>query len=303
MLFTVFTPTFNRAHTLQRVYDSLCRQSLQDFEWLIIDDGSSDNTDRLVRSWISDTDFPIRYVKQENSGKHVATNKAVKLAEGILFLIADSDDAFPPDALQIFHESWISIPEENRPYFTGVTGLCANENGQIIGDLYPISPFDSTPADSFFKYGIQGEKWGFHRTDVIRKFPFPEPLGFKFVSEGITWNAIGREYKTRYINKIVRYYFQDSGNQLTARSPIDTSPARIFYAMGLDGDIDYITVAPLMLFKIAAQGSRFSFHQKDSFRTQINRLTKWRARCIWLLAMPVGILLFLNDVLRFGRGN
>lgn len=190
-----------------------------------------------------------------------------------------------------------------------MTGLCAYEDGQIVGDSYPVSPFDSTSADSSYKYGIKGEKWGFHQTDVMRKFPFPEPTGFKFVSEGLIWSAIGREYKTRYINDIVRYYFQDLGNQLTARSPAATSPARIFYAMNLDDDIDYLLdddidyliFAPWTMFKIAAQGVRFSFHQKDNLGTQISRLNTWRARGVWILAMPFGLLLYFVDLIRFGR--
>lgn len=101
MLFTVFTPTFNRAHTLHRVYDSLGQQSFRNFEWLVVDDGSTDNTEQLVRDWKSNSDFPIRYEKQANSGKHVAINKAARLAKGALFLIADSDDAFSSEALQI----------------------------------------------------------------------------------------------------------------------------------------------------------------------------------------------------------
>lgn len=303
MLFTVFTPTFNRAHTLHRVYDSLCHQSLRDFEWLIIDDGSSDNTNQLVRDWISKSDFSIRYVKQENSGKHIATNKAVKLAKGLLFLIADSDDAFPSEALQNFHDSWVSIPEYSRSQFTGVTGLCDDEKGQIVGDSFPTSPFDSTPAESYYKYGVKGEKWGFHRTDVMKNFPFPEPLGHKFVSEGLVWNAIGRKYKTRYINKIVRHYFQDSGNQLTSRSPMATSPTCIFYAMGLDADIDYLIHAPWAMCKIGIQGARFSFHQNDSITTQIRRLTHWRARLVWITAIPLGFALYLFDTKHTANQN
>jgi len=295
MKFTVFTPTYERAHTLARVYNSLCAQTFSDFEWVIVDDGSTDGTADLVAGWQTENRFPISYEKQPNQGKHIAVNLGATLAQGDLFLIADSDDAFPPNALEIFHDVWMAIPVSDRENFTGVTGLCVYPDGKIIGDKFPADIFDSTPADCFYRHGIKGEKWGFHRTDVIRKFPFPTLTGFRYFSEGIIWNAIGRVYKTRYINQPVRVYYSDSGNQLTRRSPFETSPMRIFYAMSLDADIDYVTVAPWTMFKIAAQGIRFSCHQRDSLKMQFSRLSKFRAKFVWFAALPVGFALFLID--------
>ena len=295
MRFTVFTPTYDRAHTLDRVYSSLCKQTFTDFEWVIVDDGSTDGTADLVAGWRKENLFPINYEKQSNQGKHIAVNRGAQLARGELFLIADSDDSFPSDALQVFHESWAEIPESERQNYTGVTGLCVDPSDKIVGDKFPLDVFDSTPADCFYRHGITGEKWGCHRTDVIRQFPFPALQGFRFFAEGIIWNAIGRVYKTRYINQIVRIYYSDSGNQLTNSSPFATSPSRIFYAMSLDADIDYLTVAPWIMFKIAAQGVRFSCHQRDNLMVQFSRLSKWRAKFIWFAALPVGFALFMID--------
>ena len=188
MRFTVFTPTFDRAHTLDRVYHSLCVQTFKEFEWVIVDDGSTDGTDDLVAGWQTENRFPISYEKQLNQGKHIAVNLGATLARGELFLIADSDDTFPPNALETFYDVWTAIPVSDRKHFTGVTGLCVYPDGEIIGDKFPADIFDSTPADCFYRYGIKGEKWGFHRTDVIRKFPFPALEGFRFFAEGIIWN-------------------------------------------------------------------------------------------------------------------
>src|SRR5688572_23550113 len=104
--FTVFTPTHNRAHTLQRVYDSLRGQTFRDFEWLIVDDGSKDGTDRLAAAWARSADFEIRYRRQPNRGKHVAFNAGVRDARGELFLPLDSDDACVPRALERFIHHW-----------------------------------------------------------------------------------------------------------------------------------------------------------------------------------------------------
>src|SRR5690242_19362698 len=99
-LFTVFTPTYNRAHTIERVYRSLCTQNCRDFEWLVVDDGSTDGTEALIRQWQHEAEFPIRYFWQPNAGKHVAMNRGVAEASGSLFLTLDSDDACVPWALE-----------------------------------------------------------------------------------------------------------------------------------------------------------------------------------------------------------
>src|SRR5690242_10850122 len=109
-LFTVFTPTYNRAHTLHRVFDSLRAQTIRDFEWLVIDDGSVDGTSEQISEWTNTVDFPIRYFKQKNSGKHIAHNLAAREARGQFFLPLDSDDACMPDALERLSYHWNSIP-------------------------------------------------------------------------------------------------------------------------------------------------------------------------------------------------
>ena len=196
--FTVFTPTYNRAHTIKRVYDSLCQQTFRDFEWLIIDDGSIDNTKELVKKWKSQANFPIRYEWQKNSGKHIAVNRAVWLAKGEFFLIADSDDAFVPEALEKFNYYWETIPIDDREGFVGVTVLCMYENGAIVGDLFPTSPFDSNSEEKFYRYKIKGDKWGSNRTDVLKLYPFPNVIGVKHVTLSCVWFRIAKQYKTRF---------------------------------------------------------------------------------------------------------
>ena len=294
MKFTVFTPTFQRGHTLHRVYNSLLCQTLRDFEWIIVDDGSTDQTADIVLKWQKENKFSIYYEKQANQGKHVAINVGVKLSKGELFLIADSDDEFPPNALQTFNDIWINIPLSCRSNFSGVTGLCVDNSRNIIGNKFPSDIFDSTSADCLYRFGIKGEKWGFHRTEIMKKFPFPEFKSHYF-PESIIWNAIGRQYKTRFINQIVRIYKDDSGNQLTNKSIIERSKLYIFYATILSNDIDYLFVAPWTLFKIAAQGSRFSLHQKDTLKRQFSRLKKWPTKTLWFFALPVGFILFQYD--------
>ena len=305
MLFTVCTPTYNRAHTLSRVFESLKAQSLTDFEWIIIDDGSSDNTADLVQSWMSQSPFPVRYEFQVNQGKHIAVNHGVHLARGTLFAIADSDDILLPNALQTFMEYWNDIPDELRSSFTGVTGLCVSEAGEIVGDSFPEAVFDSTPMEVNYRERVTGEKWGFHRTDVLRLFPFPEFTELPYFAEGIIWHSIGRQFKTRFINEPVRIYQQDAGDQLTHRNPIDNSPARLFYVQSLNADYDYMLVAPWKFTKMAIQGVRYSLHQDESLKVQIRRLERLRIKLLWMVASPAGLILYLRDIFIFssqGKG-
>jgi glycosyltransferase involved in cell wall biosynthesis len=213
-LFTVFTPTFNRAHTLHRVRDSLARQTLADFEWLIVDDGSSDGTESLVASWIEQGGLNIRYIRQSNRGKHRAFNAGVASARGELFLPLDSDDACVADALERFASSWAAIPEAQRAQFSGITCLCVTEGGDLVGGPLPAEVIDGRWYEVIERLGRAGEMWGFHRTSVLREFPFPDFEGERFIPEGVVWNRIARGHLMRFINVGLRTYF-DSTDSLS----------------------------------------------------------------------------------------
>ena len=157
--FTVFTPTYNRAYSLPRVYESLKRQTFRDFEWLIIDDGSTDNTKKIIQKWQKDNQISIRYYWQENSHKKIAFNSAVNKAHGELFLTLDSDDEALPDALKIFYHTWHNIHDNERVNFSAVTALCIDNAGNIIGDQFPSDIFDSNSLETYFCHRIKGLKF------------------------------------------------------------------------------------------------------------------------------------------------
>ena len=143
--FTVFTPVYNRKHTIHRGFESLMRQTVKNFEWLIIDDGSTDDLKPLIDEYIEKADFPIRYVYKENGGKHTATNMAYKLMETEYFTILDSDDALTDDAVEKMLSMWDKIPESERSKYWSVVGHCINsESREIIGEYFPeeINDFD-----------------------------------------------------------------------------------------------------------------------------------------------------------------
>ena len=202
MMITVFTPTYNRAYIINRLYDSLKKQTFKDFEWLVIDDGSTDDTNKYFNSIdASDHFFRIRYLKIENGGKHRAINKALDLAEGELFFIVDSDDFLPNDSLANIYEVYSHL--DNKAEFCGVCGQKGDVSGFAIGSTFDGEMLDTTYLERK-NYNIQGDKSEVFITDVLKKYRFPEFEDEKFIPESVVWNKIAADgYKFRYFNKVV----------------------------------------------------------------------------------------------------
>lgn len=226
MLVTVFTPVYNRAHTMGRLYQSLVSQTDFRFEWLVVDDGSEDGTAPMVRQWMQEKSVPfaIRFYRQENGGKHRAINRGVQLAEGEAFFIVDSDDYVTEDAVGRIHEWWRGVAED--PAFAGVSGLRGRESGQIIGGppLFGISA-DATNLERG-KHGLWGDKAEVYKTSVLRRYPFPEFGGENFLTEGTVWDRIGHDgLKIRWFNRTITIceYREDGltrqGKELFIRNP------------------------------------------------------------------------------------
>ncbi len=203
--FTVFTPTYNRGHLLPRIYDCLKRQTIKNFEWVIVDDGSTDNTSEVVEGFIKQSPFPITYHRQENAGKHVAQNKGVSLASYELFLPLDSDDILTDNALEIMWTAWENIPVEQRREFSGVGVHCMKKTGERIGPAYPQDGMISNDLEMKFKYRVGGEKYGCIRTDIMAEFPNQEVKG-SYLCENTVWFRIAAKYKKVFLNEAVRVY-------------------------------------------------------------------------------------------------
>lgn len=300
-LFTVFTPTYNRAHTLSRVYESICAQEFRDFEWVIVDDGSTDESETLVRGWVSEAPFAVRYFKQANGHKKTAFNRGVREARGKLFLCLDSDDAMPPDALRKFHNAWFSIPEDQRDGFSGVAGLCVDEAGSVVGDTFPATPFDSDDLSLRFRFGVEGEKWAFHRRDILEHYPYPEFIP-GFVVEGVVWNAIARKYRTRYVNEVVRIYYPEENSLVNSRKTLGklrsiAQGTSYAYREFIDHDGKWFFSAPLKLIKIAANQTRFTWHSRRSGRGVVYHPMTMAGKALKAIAWPIGFGIFLYDEL------
>lgn len=298
-LFTVLTPAYNRAHTLQRVYLSLCDQVFQDFEWVIVDDGSTDNTRERVRQWQQEAGFPIHYFWQENQHKKTAFNRGVELANGELIVALDSDDSLDINALDIMARFWAEIPSGERSKFIAITGLCARPDGQIVGDMYPQDVFDATALDMTFKYHVRGEKFGCMRTEVLRQFPFPEDID-GFVPESLVWRAIARAgYVTRFVNQVFRVY-HDSPDSLSAQGSQSQQHALGLWLLARDTVVEclpWFRFQPQAFLIAAARYTRFSMHLKHT-KQEIppGHGLRGLSPCLLVAAMwPVGVLLYIRD--------
>ena len=299
-LFTVFTPTYNRAHTIHRVFDSLCAQTLRDFEWLVIDDGSTDGTSELIATWAKAADFPIRYFKQEHSGKHIAHNLAAREARGQFFLPLDSDDACAPRALERMAYHWNTIPARDRVLFSGVAGLCSDQYGEVIGEQYPFDPFDTSLRERCYVYRLRGEKWGSTLTEIARRFPFPEIRGTQFTPEGAVWLRIAKTYKDRCVNEIFRIYYVDddkTGATLTRRRGLDDSaPGRLhYYVWLLNNDLEYFFRSPTPFLKAAVMLPIVARHSGQSLRRIFKSLEKLPAKVLVFTMLPFALLFHAVD--------
>ena len=214
MKFTVFTPTFNRKELLEKLYKSLQKQTFKDFEWLIVDDGSTDGTKEKVEEFLSEKKLEIKYYFKENGGKQRAYNFATEKANGELFICLDSDDEYVENGLEIILKYWKKY--EKNSDIAGMGYLSTYPNREIIGSSFPEKEMISTQFEIYNKYGVKGDKGLMFRTEIIKKYKFPVFEDEKFVTEAVVYNRICEKYKMVYVNeKIEIKEYQEDG--LTAK--------------------------------------------------------------------------------------
>lgn len=206
-LITVFTPTYNRKDCIRRCYDSLQRQTSHNFEWLIIDDGSTDDTESLIRRWqAEETCFPIRYYYKENGGLHTGYNKGIELAETELFVCIDSDDWMPDNGIEQIEKIWSAVSNSG---YVGIMGIDCYEDGRCVGGRFPEDVHDMYLYEKLTKYKIPGDKKMVHRTDLLKKVaPMPTFPGEKYFNPSYLMyqlDQFGKLYVTNDCLCIVNY--------------------------------------------------------------------------------------------------
>lgn len=211
---TVLTPTFNRAHSLPKVYNSLLNQDSSLFEWLVIDDGSTDATENYISELQHNSFIKIRYHYQKNGGKHRAHNAGVLLAKGVLTIILDSDDQLAENAIRIIWDSWNSISEQDKDDYAGIWANCIDQNGVIIGKETKSPFIEGRLFDLIERNIISGEKLPCFRTDLLKMFPFPKKENCnQYVPEGVIWLKIAEKHKIRILSNNLRIYHKSHNDK------------------------------------------------------------------------------------------
>jgi glycosyltransferase involved in cell wall biosynthesis len=302
--FTVCTPTFNRAGLISRAYESLAQQTLQDFEWLVVDDGSTDNTREVVEALAAEGKIPVRYFRKSNGGKHTALNLAVREAKGDLFTVIDSDDWFEPRALERMKHHWDQVPVSERPRLKGVCGLFAYETGEIVGDKFPSDVMEADDLDIDVRFCVEGDKIGFTRIEVMREFPFPENVNgpveqsFIYFPESIVWHRMGRKYPTRFVNEVfaIKEYQKEGISNRTRIIQAENAKA---YLLGI---YEILTCGRrLPLWYAVRQYSnyvRYSLFEKLNLWEQISKVP---GKHFFFVALPLGFLLWKRDQFSFRK--
>jgi glycosyltransferase involved in cell wall biosynthesis len=228
-MLTIFTPTYNREKELSRLYNSLEKQTCKDFEWVIVDDGSSDGTKEVVSEFISTGNVEINYNYQQNSGKMKAHNRGVEKAKGELFVCVDADDWLTEDAVEVILENAERLGKES------IGGMILlnydGDSDKIVGSRLPQDDSVYSYFDIYNKLGVTGDKTIVYLTKVMKDFPFPEIDGEKFVPEALVYNRIAEHYKLLCVDKAIKRveYLSDGYSNNYFRVCKNNPQAQIIY--------------------------------------------------------------------------
>jgi glycosyltransferase involved in cell wall biosynthesis len=297
-LFTIFIPTFNRAYILPRTLSSIEAQTLHDFEVLIVDDGSTDNTRDLVREWAERMPFEVRYCYQTNGGKHVAHNTMLGLAHGEFVVLLDSDDVLVPGTLDRFRYHWNQIPRDKRDRFAGVEGLIARlDNGCISGKPYPQNIVDGDHLEMRVRCDLGGDRRAAVLTDILRRFPYPVFAGERHIRPSLLWDRLAEAgYKFRFFNEVVQLYEHQadglSANRFSLRM---ANPRGMRLCMQEEIRLHGRFLGLRQRWRLGVKYVRYSLHAGYGYMQQYSGIY---AKALWLASVVPGTVSWLVDLLR-----
>ena len=302
-LVSVITCTYNRANTLPKAYESLCKQTFKNFEWIVSDDGSNDGTRELIEKWKNENKLEIIYLYQDNNGKHIAANAARAIARGYFDIGLDSDDFMREDALETFIEAWKSIPQDEWQNFYAVKARCFDpETGKAIGKDIPGGRMICHYLDAKYKLKIQDEMWSMSRLEVTNEYPYPDIRGgranggLRFYPEGIGQDLASRKYKIMLINDALRGYTINQSTSLMGRgAKYDRSRENIFMWTHIVNDnLDYFWCDPKSFIKAAVGVSMDSFFLKYSIKKVMGMIHGILPKMLVGIFMPAGYMCYLR---------
>ena len=288
MLITIFTPLYNRAKFLERIYDSLLIQNDLEIEWIIVDDGSKDNPSEILNNIKKKSCFPILLYTQENKGKHVAINKGINLAKGEFFFILDSDDFLPENSMFILKHQINKIKHQKN--IAGVAGRRMYSDTTLVGDNFE-NPITSNSLDIRYRYNINGDLVEVFKTKVLKNYLFPEFKNEKFCPEAFVWNRIAQKFKLLFFNEPIYIceYLEDGLTDRIVKIRMESPIA----SMLTYSELASYNVPFIQKVKAYLNFWRFSFNSNKSISFKLAQL-KYK---IAALLFPIGFIMFLKDKL------
>lgn len=289
---TIITPTYNRAHTIHKSYEGLKNQTFKDFLWVILDDGSTDNTEDVVKKFQQENLLEIIYKKDRNRHKFLTVLEGIKMVETPYFMVLDSDDAYPENALEILVSEAEKI--KNQEDYIAIMGLSADENGNIVGDKYP-KEFDGSIFEMRYKYKVRGDKNGmfftksYHREIAEKDFSKYEGKGY--IPQSVIFNEYdAKGLKTRFINKIVRYYFYDENDAASVSNTRWTGKNMYGLKEGhlsiLNSYSNQLFSYPKVLIRNLAGYQMYSFKIKNSISEIIGSIKNPLIKILGIFLLP-----------------
>ena len=204
IFFSIIAPIYNRSYFIDKIYQSLENQTYNNFEWIIIDDGSSDNLKEKIDLW--DNDF-VKYYRISNSGKHIAVNYGIDLAKGDYCIVLDSDDIPKQNAFEIFNRNIL----DSKYQISGIGCLIEDSKNRLIGTKFNFDE-EISILDAYSVKNMKGDKWFLFKTNILKENKYPIISDEIFLTEGIVHNRISRKkIKIKFINEILltAYYISD----------------------------------------------------------------------------------------------
>ena len=282
---TVFTPAYNRAYCLHRVYESLLKQTNQNFVWLIVDDGSVDNTKELVEQWVEEQQLDIRYIYKPNGGMHTAHNTAYKNIDTELNVCIDSDDFMPSAAIQNIYDNWQKF--KNDDSIGGLIGLDEAIDGELIGSKFKNEFIPTTLADFYYKQGGTGDKKLVLRTKLTCAYPsYPEYTEERLVPLDTLYVLICRDFRLIPVNQVwCTVDYQPDGSSATIINQYFKSPKGFRYAREVNMKYSGI-------FKLKLR-SAIHYNISTLIIGDMIKIFNSPAKFLTLSLLPVSFVLFL----------
>ena len=306
---SVLTPTYNRAHVLHRAFDSLNRQKTRDFEWVVVDDGSTDDTPALLAGWQEEADFPITWYRYSNNrGKHAAINVGTKLVSGDYTLMLDSDDALLDDAMETIARWRARTGVDTMPEICGIIFRCVDDFGNVVGKLkngkynFPQDSMCMSTRSARYELGISFDLIGAYKTNIFVARRFGELTDSENFPPGIGFVRLSDHYEVIYVDHPIRTYYRHDGVARLSGKPsrhVKWPRGNYLRALAiLNEDVDYLWQRPTVFLKAARKVTRLGLHIGRSPRRQFRDLAHWRARLHWAASIPGGCVGYLRDRLR-----